>query len=111
MKATEAQIQGAIVEWLRYSGYLTFHIPNGGLRGKREAAKLKWQGVLAGVPDLAVIWQELGEARLCFIEVKTASGRLSEDQSDFRNKVNAIGFDYIIARSLDDVMQWFEGMR
>lgn len=32
-----------------------FHVPNGGKRNVREAAKLKRMGVLAGVPDLIFI--------------------------------------------------------
>ena len=107
---SEAQIQAAIVDWLRrVMRCEVFHIPNGGARDKREAAKLKWQGVQAGVSDLCVLWNEQGEPRACFIEVKTAKGRLSESQIEWRERVKALGHDYIVARSLDDVRLFFCG--
>ena len=34
---------------------LIWHVPNGGLRTKAEAARLKWIGVLAGVLDLTLV--------------------------------------------------------
>jgi hypothetical protein len=53
----EARIQHSIVEYVRLVAphVLIFAIPNGGLRTKTEAARLKWTGTLAGVPDLAIV--------------------------------------------------------
>jgi hypothetical protein len=50
----EANVQAAIVAWIRTVApeLIVFHPPNGGLRGKSEAARLKWIGTLAGIPDL-----------------------------------------------------------
>ena len=53
----EARIQAAIVEWIRLVApdLIAFHVPNGGFRTKAEAARMKWVGVLAGVPDVIVL--------------------------------------------------------
>jgi hypothetical protein len=90
----EARIQASIVEWVRTvaPGVLIFHIPNGGYRSKAEAARLKWTGVLAGVPDLAII---APGGRAFFLEVKTATGRLSEVQREVIGRVcQARGADH-----------------
>jgi hypothetical protein len=102
----EARIQAAIVEWIRTvaPGVLVFAIPNGGLRTKAEAARLKWTGTLAGVPDLAIVAHG---GRIYFIEVKTADGTLSADQRTLRDWLIALGCAPAICRSVDDVRRSF----
>jgi hypothetical protein len=97
----EARIQAAIVDWVRAVApqVLVFAVPNGGLRSKAEAARLKWTGVLAGVPDLVVI---APGGRAFFLEVKTADGRLSTDQRDVHACLVALGTPATIVRSIDD---------
>lgn len=51
---SEALEQRTVVEWCELRRVPCFHIPNGGSRNKAEAANLKRQGVMAGVPDLCV---------------------------------------------------------
>ena len=34
---------------------MVFSVPNGGLRSKAEAARMKWTGTVAGIPDLAIV--------------------------------------------------------
>jgi hypothetical protein len=54
----EDQIQRAVVHWIRAAcpGTIVFHVPNGGKRSKAEAGIFKGLGVLAGVPDLIILW-------------------------------------------------------
>ena len=52
-------------------------VPNGGLRSKSEAARLKWTGVLAGVFDLTLA---LPKGRCAFWETKTTE-RAAFDRS------------------------------
>src|SRR5271169_2634083 len=73
----EARIQAAIVEWVRTVApqVIVFHVPNGGLRTKAEAARMKWVGVLPGVFDLALIlpplrFSDCSSPRPAAIEVK-----------------------------------------
>jgi hypothetical protein len=102
----EARIQAAIVAWIRTVSpdALVFHIPNGGLRGKAEAARLKWVGTLAGVPDLAIVTPG---GRVKFIEVKTADGTLSPSQRDVHGFLTALGTPPAIVRSIDDARRAF----
>jgi hypothetical protein len=110
LQASEQQIQAAIVQWLRTAiDCRVAHIPNGGSRDKREAARLKWQGVEAGAPDLFVIWSDGPEPRVLFIECKTEKGRLSDEQKAWREDATRYGHDYLVARSLDDVRAYFTG--
>ena len=51
---SEADEQRAVVEWCAWRRIPVFHIPGGGSRHPAEAARLKAQGVKAGVPDLCI---------------------------------------------------------
>ena len=104
----EARIQASIVEWVLTvaPGVLVFAVPNGGFRSKVEAARLKWTGVVAGVPDLAVI---APGGRVHFLEVKTASGRLSEAQREVMGVLGKLGAPFMTVGSIDDVRRAFSG--
>lgn len=90
MKASEAQEQQAVVEWLEAHGYPVFHIPNGGRRDPKEAAHLKAQGVRAGVPDLCVPVARGGYHSL-YIEMKAEGGRPTEKQVEWIRRLRAQG--------------------
>jgi VRR-NUC domain len=102
----EARIQASIVEYVRLvaPGVLIFAIPNGGLRSKAEAARMKWTGTLAGVPDLAIV---APGGRVFFIEVKAPGGTLSPDQRAIRDWLVALGSPPAICRSMDDARRAF----
>lgn len=61
---------------LEYPGLarLLFAIPNGGRRSQREAARLKDEGVQAGVPDL-MLAVPVAPFHGLFIEMKRADGK------------------------------------
>lgn len=90
MTQLEDQIQIALIKWLRevYPDVCVFHIPNGGLRNKREAKKLKDMGVLAGVSDL--FFPDLS----IWLELKNEKGKLTKDQKSFLHDRENLG-DYI----------------
>lgn len=97
----EAREQAAIVQFVRTvaSEVIIFSVPNGGLRSKSEAARLKWTGVLAGVLDLVIL---LPNARCALWEIKTRSGRLSADQDAFIARLEKLGHSWAVVRSIDD---------
>lgn len=97
----EAPIQAAIVQWIRTVApdLIVFHPANGGLRTKREASKLKWLGVLAGVADIVII-EEPG--LLYFLEVKAPEGVMSSDQKDFRAKCRKLRVPYEVVHSINE---------
>lgn len=61
---------------------LLHHIPNGGSRNKREGAKLKRMGVLAGVSDLHLPVPK-GRYHSLYIEMKYDEGKVMPSQKEF----------------------------
>ena len=116
----EARIQAAIVEWVRTVApqVIVFHVPNGGLRTKAEAARMKWVGVLPGVFDLALIvpplrFSECSSPRPAAIEVKTpeeikkANRGLSAGQQQYELDLIRMDVPHCVACSIDDVRAFF----
>lgn len=98
----EARRQAAIVAYVRVVApqLLIWHVPNGGLRTKSEAARLKWVGVLAGVLDLTLI---LPAGRCAFWETKVPkTGRLSDDQLKMIADLERLGHIWAVVLSIDD---------
>ena len=70
---------------------LLHHIPNGGKRGKAEAAKLKRMGVKPGVPDLHLPVARGGFNGL-YVEMKRLDGgRVSSEQRVWLAALHAAG--------------------
>lgn len=107
----EDKIQAECVKWFTNNYCLRHHspkcvifsVPNGGFRNKIEAMKLVATGMKAGVSDLIVLFPN----RALFIEMKTATGRQSPDQKEFEKDVTALGFEYFLARSVDEFKSIF----
>jgi hypothetical protein len=102
----EAKIQASIVAWVRLVApeLLIFAVPNGGLRSKAEAARMKWTGVLAGIPDFAIVTPG---GRVHFIEVKTPATRLSPEQRAIHDALITLGTPPAICRSIEDARNTF----
>ena len=81
-----------------------FSVPNElGGHGKAamlRTARLKRIGLRPGVADLVVM---LPGGKVVFVEVKTKTGRQSENQKDFQEKCFDLGFAYHLVRSVEDV--------
>ena len=100
---SEGQEQATLFSWAAMKSWkypelkLLFHVPNGGSRGKVEAARFKAEGVKAGVPDLFLpvargIWHGL------FIELKRQKGgRVSEAQQKWLYALTRQGFYATVA--------------
>jgi VRR-NUC domain len=96
---TEHEEQRELVKWFRQSfdGVRIFAIPNGGARTITTAAKLKVEGVSAGVPDLYVPAWKL------WIEMKrTKGGVVDKAQKDWHDYLTAIGDRVIVCRGADE---------
>lgn len=71
---------------------LLYHTPNGGSRNHIEAARLKAQGVKAGIPDIYLPVSRSNYHGL-YIELKRQhGGRLSPDQKEMIPKLRAQGY-------------------
>ena len=102
---TEHEEQRELVKWFRQSfdGVRIFAIPNGGARTITTAAKLKVEGVSAGVPDLYVPEWKL------WIEMKrTKGGVVDKAQKDWHDYLTAIGDRVIVCRGADEAKRMIE---
>jgi hypothetical protein len=90
-------------------GCVYFHVPNGELRDKRAAAKLKAMGELPGVADLQFIYNDTrGQLRILFLELKARGRHATPLQLEFERRVRALGCTYEIASSIDNACQILE---
>jgi hypothetical protein len=86
---------------------LIYHVPNGGHRVKAVAAKLKAQGVKAGIPDLVLSMARGGYFGL-YIEFKATppnDAAVSENQQERLRKLNDQGYLAIVCRGHFDAME------
>lgn len=85
--------------------YLYFHVPNGGLRSKSEAARLQAIGVVPGVADMILTGGV--KSSLMYIEFKDAKAKQSQAQREFENAAKASNFSYIVCRNSEDAKKIF----
>ena len=91
--------QARLVMWFRqtHRPMRIFAIPNGGLRSRASAARLKVEGVSPGVPDLFIpelkLWIEMKRVR---------GGRLSPEQKDWINYLASKGYTCFICAGAED---------
>lgn len=105
---TEAEEQTILFRWAElHAGKrpelrLLFHIPNGGLRSKSEAARFKASGVKSGVPDLFLPVPR-GNTHGLFVELKRRDGgRVSEEQKAWIQALNERGYIAVVARGWEE---------
>ena len=91
---------------------LMHHIPNGGSRDKREAAKLKRMGVKAGVCDIFLPVPKNGRHGL-YIELKAGKNRLTAEQKEFIADVGALGYKTAVCYGWEaaaaEILQYMSG--
>ena len=99
--------QREFVSWFRkrYQGVRIIAIPNGGIRGAAAGARLKAEGVSAGVPDLYIpawkLWIEMKRQR---------DYTVSKEQRDWIDYLQKIGDCAIVCRGFAEartlVLTW-----
>jgi hypothetical protein len=77
--------------------HIIFSVPNDSKDAKEQMRKIA-TGLMAGVSDLIICKPN----EIIFCEVKTDVGRQSDKQKSFQEQVEALGFRYILVRSLED---------
>lgn len=109
----EHRIQQACVRWfnLQYPhlrGRL-FAVPNGGRRDAVTGAKLKAEGVVAGVSDLILLVRGKAYGAL-LVEMKKPGGRQSAAQRKWQETVTqGDEYKYVVCHSLDGFMREVRG--
>src|SRR2546427_11905257 len=103
----EQDLQKLVLEHLQWrcpKGAFVFHYPAGGWRSPVEAAIFASIGVVAGVPDLLIIY----EGRIYVLELKTKHGRLSGIQIETQARMRAAGAIVATAVELDAALEQLE---
>ena len=101
----EHRIQCSCVRWFnlkhrKLKGRL-FAVPNGGKRDALTGAKLKAEGVVAGVADLILLVPNRFYGAL-LVEMKTLTGRQSKSQKDWEQIITSErDYKYVVCHSLD----------
>ncbi|BDQ35909.1 hypothetical protein SYK_02690 [Pseudodesulfovibrio nedwellii] len=92
--------------WLPEEFYLLlWATPNGGHRFAAVAAKLKAEGVKAGVPDIFFAWARLGYHGL-FIEMKRVKGgSISQDQKRMIEILRFAGFLVVVCKGCEEARE------
>jgi len=108
----EHRIQAACVRWFRlkypHLAARLFAVPNGGRRDGITGARLKEEGVLAGVADLILLVPN-AKYHALLIEMKTPKGRQSDSQRAWQRAVAGNEYYlYVICRSLEEFMKKIE---
>ena len=100
--------QICLLRWAAYQAgkypelELLYHTPNGGLRSRTEAARLRAAGVKAGVPDLCLPVPRKGFHGL-YIELKRISGgRVSKEQREWLEALSEQGYKAIVCKGWED---------
>ena len=100
---TEIEIQNAIrvalseIGVVRRNNVGTFYTPDG-------------RAVAVGIPGEPDLTLFLPKGKIIMIEVKTPTGRQSKQQKAFQKRVEELGFEYLIARDLEDIKRLVEGV-
>ena len=108
-KRSEATEQERVVNWARRNEYralslaLLHHIPNGGSRNKIEAARLKAQGVKAGVPDL-FLPVPMNDTPGLYIEMKFGKNTTSKQQEWWIEQLQKHGYAVHVCWGADEAI-------
>lgn len=108
---SESEEQKVVFEWAAWNETkypelkLLFHIPNGGLRSKGTAVRLKAEGVKAGVPDLLLPVRR-NEFGGLWIEMKKAdhSNKPTENQKEWLTALAEQGYSVMVAYGADEAI-------
>ncbi len=103
MKHLESQIQANICKLLQLHHIFHHSIPNE-LAGGGKGAKIRMgqfisMGLKPGTADLCVWWP----SGIGYVEVKTPTGRQSDNQKRFQERCKEYGVPYDLVRSVEDV--------
>jgi hypothetical protein len=108
---TEHAEQAAVCQWLdaAHPDVLYWATPNGanlsGTKNQRygQINKLKAEGLLPGVSDL-IIAESRGGYHACALEMKSLTGKVSENQEWFMARLEKVGWYTIVAHGADEAI-------
>lgn len=105
----ERDIQKQVIAWFRLqhgSNVMVVASMNAAARNRRTGKLLKAEGMVAGDPDLKILW---GAGELAHIELKRPGNKLQKSQEAFRDWLLERGFRWAKCESLEDVIRVCHG--
>lgn len=113
VKVKESDIQRLILDWLSASKIWHMRLNTGAMAGVHKGKKWFVRFGKPGMADiLSVDKREVSDGyvnldllKMVWIEVKAPNGIQSADQKSFQSEVEAQGMKYILAHSLEDVIE------
>ena len=103
--ALEHDLQAVILRYLERNGRpdcYWFAIPNAAKRSLRLGARMKREGMKAGVADLCIM---LPDGVAAWMESKRAKGTQTDAQKGFQAICGRLGHRYAVVRSLDEAIK------
>lgn len=104
----EAELQTAVHKYLNISGLWFRRAPVGGVAHSIGGKVIFKKSPLVGFPDF---FGYLKNGRGWVIELKTAKGRLSPEQSSMRTQLERTNVLYCLGRSLCDVIDFIKHIK
>ena len=98
----EGDFQAALVQILRLAmpTAVVYSIPNGAVRHGKARAIAVGQGLLPGMPDLAVAV----DGQHIYLELKSRRGWVSHEQRDVHRRLAINGFPVLVAKTPEAVL-------
>ena len=103
MARLEKDIQFSIIKYMRRCGYVCGKTKTTGIWDPIRRRYRRDKYAFVGFPDLTAFIPQL-----VFIEVKSLSGKQTGDQEAFQAMCDRGGTPYILATSVDDVLEGLE---
>lgn len=105
MTVKEIDIQAGFKAKLRYVAprVSMVAIPNAAKRGRWAQGQVKKEGLAPGFPDVMCVWADAG---VCFMEFKTPKGRISENQSEWIERLLDRGHKAAVVRSVEEALDF-----
>lgn len=107
---SEHDQQVTVIQWCETAGRnlpfidLIYAIPNGGMRNKAVAGKLKAEGVKAGMPDLCL---PVPSDLYCglYIEMKDTDGKVRKTQNEKIARLQEAGHKVVVCYSATEAIK------
>lgn len=109
----ESEEQKELAKFLRSTGWLWCHVPNGGWRNIKEARNLQAMGVSPGVPDILIFERPNFRPEIIgvAIELKTPGNRPTLKQVEWIQALRRRGWHSSIVYSAREAIIMLENMR
>ena len=104
---SESDLQRAVMAWLKKRCIMHFRMPLGAVMHQVGGQMIWKKNPLKGFPDIAGVLKRRDKGRFFAIELKTAKGRLSPEQTYWQMALAETGAAVAVIRSIDDLEAFF----